>query len=81
MIKNEFLLDKFSQIQNHPMLIAEFVYKNLKKETHLNELIPKLQRKRKKQFNIIEESRILLAIGMLVALGKVRYYKGHVSKI
>lgn len=81
MTKNEFFLDKFSQLQNHPMLIAELVYKTLNKETHINDLIPKLQKKRKKQFNIADESRILLSVGMLVALGKVKYYKGHLSKI
>lgn len=81
MKKNEFLLDKFSQPQNHPLLVAKQVYDTTSSEVQINDLIQKTLRKRKQKDNLADEARILIAIGNLIALGKLRYYKGHVSKI
>ena len=81
MRKNELLLDKFSQPQNHPLLVAKQVYDTISAELQINELIRKTLKKRKQKDNIADEARILIAIGNLIALGKLRYYRGHVSKL
>jgi hypothetical protein len=81
MRKNEFLLDKFSQPQNHPLLVAKQVHEAINEEIHLNDLIKPVLRKRKQKDNLAYVARVLIAVGNLVALGRLRYYRGHLSKI
>ena len=80
MRKNELILDKFSQPQNHPLVIAKMVYEMIHKETHVNEVIKKISKKRKNKFNAIDEARIIKSIGLLIGLGMVSYYKGFIRQ-
>lgn len=80
MRKNELLLDKFSMPNQHPLLLAKQVYDILKKEMYVDDLIEKVLKKRKQSTNVIDEARVLKGIGLLIALGKVDYYKGFLYK-
>jgi hypothetical protein len=85
---NNLTLDKFSTVKNNPLLIAKDVFENFDKEIHLNDLIKRIIRKRRSKYkvkdlnhaNVIEEARILQAIGLLVVIGKVGYYQGFIFK-
>ena len=77
MRENSMLLDKFSTPSNHPLLIAKMVYEKIGKECHINDIIKNIQNKRKTQGNLQDEARIIQAIGLLIALDKIEYYKGY----
>jgi len=89
MTKNSLLLDKFSIVKNHPLLVAKDVFNNFEKEIHINDLIERVLRKRKTTYkltdenseNAIDEARIIQAIGTLIAMDRAGYYKGFVYKI
>lgn len=74
------LLDKFSVVRNHPLVVSKTIFESFDRETHLNDLIKKVMRRRKTEGNIIDEARIIKSIGFLISLGKVGYYKGFVYK-
>lgn len=80
MRKNELLLDKLSQPQNHQLFIAELVFKILESEMHINDLIKKVQRRRGTKDNPSDEARIIKAVGLMIGLGKIKYYKGIVYR-
>ena len=77
---NNFHLDKFSVPQNNPLLIGMQVYRATEKEIHTNDLIKRIQKKRKNIGNVADEARILRAAGMLIGLGQLAYYKGYVYR-
>lgn len=85
---NSLLLDKFSTVKNHPMLIGREVYDVLGAEVHMNVLVKRVISKRRRRYkvrelteaNILEEARIIQSIGMLIALDKIGYYEGFVFK-
>ena len=80
MRKNSFLLDKFSSPTNHPLFISMVVYKSIKTEVHINELIKRILKSRKMEGNSIDEARIIKSISLLVLLGLIDYYKGFVFR-
>ncbi|AZZ35417.1 hypothetical protein CIK05_00920 [Bdellovibrio sp. qaytius] len=80
MKKNELLLDKLSLPQNHPLYIAMQAYKATEKEIHIDDLIKRVQRKRRSINSLSDEARILKAVGILIHLGKLKYYKGFIYR-
>lgn len=81
MRKSRIAMDKFSLPQNNPLVVAKQIYQSFtKKEIHLDELILRVSRKRKSSMNVSDEARIIQAIGLLIAIGKLDYYKGFVFK-
>ena len=80
MKKNEFILDKFSVPQNHPLFIAMQVFSCNENEIHINDLIERVLRLRKNSENLNDEVRIIKAVALLIGLGKIGYYKGFVYK-
>ncbi|MDA9231211.1 hypothetical protein N9O56_01415 [Rickettsiales bacterium] len=80
MKENSMLLDKFSSPNNHPLLIAKIVHEKISKETHVNDVIRRVQSMRKTIGSLQDEVRILQAIGLLIALQKIEYYRGYLYK-
>jgi hypothetical protein len=80
MKKSDLIMDKFSSPENHPLFMGMQLYGFTEKEIHVNDLIKKVQKLRDKLGNLNDESRILKAIGMLVGLGKLNYYKGFIYR-
>lgn len=80
MEENYFLLDKFSSPKNHPLILGRLIFRQIKNVMDIDDLIKKVLKKRKSEFNVIDEARIIQAIGMLYSMGKINYYKGKVSK-
>lgn len=81
MKKSEYVLDKLSWPKNHPMVVSMNVMTSISGEIHINDLLLRIMRKRKSSGNVIDEARILRAIGLLIAMDKVEYYKGLIRKI
>lgn len=75
-MKSELLLNNFSSPQNHALLIAKQVFESLERELHINDLVKRVARKRKTTANIVDEARIIQAVGFLIAVKRVKYYKG-----
>lgn len=80
MKSNELILDKFSVPQHNILYVGMQVYNFTEKEIHINELIKRMLRKRRNQGNTIDEVRIIKAVGLLIGLGKLSYYKGFVYR-
>lgn len=80
MKENSMLLDKFSSPSNHPLLIAKMVHEKIEKECHVDDVIKDIQKQRKTYGSLQDEVRIIQAIGLLIALKKVEYYKGYLYK-
>ena len=80
MKRNSFYLDKFSLPQNNPLFVSMQIMKNLKKEVHINDLVNRIAKRRNSVGNVKDEVRILKAIGFLIAMGKVEYYKGMILR-
>lgn len=78
MNKNSFYLEKFSQPQNNPLFVAMQVAKSVRAEVHVNDLVERVQRKRKSVGTIEDEARVLQGIGFLITMGKLGYYKGMI---
>lgn len=81
MRENSMLLDKFSSPNNHPLLIAKMVHEKIGKECHVDDVIKGIQKKRKTLGSLQDEVRVIQAIGLLVALKKIEYYKGYLYKL
>lgn len=79
-MKSEFLLDKLSLPQNHPLWVAKQTFVSIKKEVHVNDLVTRVLRKRDSLGNLTDEARVLRSIGLLISMGKLRYYKGYLFK-
>ena len=80
MKENSLLLDKFSSPNNHPLLLAKMVYDRIGRENHVDNVVRDIQKKRKTQGSLQDEVRIIQAIGLLIALQKIEYYKGYLYK-
>ena len=80
MKKNELILDKFSVPQNHPLFVAMQVFNCGQNEIHINDLIERALRLRKNTGNLNDEMRVIKAVGLLIGLGKIGYYKGFVYR-
>lgn len=80
MKENSLLLDKFSSPYNHPLLIAKMAYELIGKECHIDDTIKSMQKKRKTRGNLQDEVRIIQAIGLLIALNQIHYYKGYLHR-
>lgn len=78
MKENSLLLNKMSLPQNHILYVAMQVCREVTNEISVDKLIKKIAKKRKTSGNLHDEARILKAIGALIALGKVNYYRGHI---
>ena len=77
---NELILDKFSVPQHNLLYVGMQVYDSTEKEIHINELIKRMLRKRRNKGNTVDEVRIIKAVGLLIGLGKLAYYKGFVYR-
>lgn len=77
---NELICDKFSVPQHNLLYVGMQVYQHAQNEIHINELTRQLLRKRKSAGNTNDEVRIIKAIGLLIGLGKLGYYKGFVYR-
>lgn len=80
MRKNSFVLDKFSVPQNHPLYVGMQVYPFTEKEIHINDLVHKVLGKRRSFTSPADEARVILGIGLLIALGKIEYYRGFLYR-
>lgn len=80
MNRSEFLLDKFSLPQHNLLFIGIVVYNIANHEIHINDLVIRALKKRKNSGNVIDESRVLKATGLLIGLGILGYYKGFVYR-
>lgn len=80
MKQNSFFLDKFSLPQNNPLYVSMQILKNINKEVHIDDLVVRVAKKRKSLGNITDEARIIKAIGFMISLGKIEYYKGFLIR-
>jgi hypothetical protein len=80
MKQSELILDKFSIPQHNILYIGMQVYNLTQNEIHINELIKRTLRKRKNKGNTSDEIRIIKAVGLMIGLGKLGYYRGFVYK-
>ena len=80
MKRSELVMDKFSLPQHNLLYVGMQVYGLTKKEIHINDLISRALRKRKNSGNIMDETRVVKAVGFLIGLGKLGYYRGFVYR-
>ena len=80
MKRSEFIMDKFSSPQNNLLYVGMLVYDLTEKEIHINQLIERALRKRKNSGNVTDEARVLKAVGLLIGLGKLSYYRGFIYR-
>jgi len=73
-------MDKFSVPQHNLLYVGMQVYGLTVKEIHINDLVSRALKKRKNSGNITDETRIIKAVGLLIGLGKLGYYKGFVYR-
>jgi hypothetical protein len=77
---SELILNKFSAPQHNLLYIGMQVYNSTENEIHINELIKRMLRKRKNRNNTSDEIRIIKAVGLMIGLGKLGYYRGFVYR-
>jgi len=77
---NELILDKFSLPQHNLLYVGKQVYDLTGSEVHIDELITRVLRKRKNQGNTSDEIRVIKAVGLLIGIGKLGYYRGFVYR-
>jgi len=77
---NELIMDKFTAPQHNLLYIGMQVHKEVRTEIHIDTLIERVLRRRKNARNISDEIRVIKAIGLLIGLGVLGYYKGYVYK-
>jgi hypothetical protein len=77
---NELILDKFSVPQHNLLYVGKQVYNSTESEIHIDELIKRVLRKRRNQGNFSDEIRVIKAIGLMIGLGKLGYYRGFVYR-
>lgn len=80
MNRSALVMDKFSLPQHNLLCLGMQVYGLTEKEIHINDLIRRALRKRKNSGNITDETRIVKAVGLLIGLGKLGYYRGFVYR-
>ena len=80
MKRSELIMDKFSLPQHNLLYVGMLVYGLTKKEIHINDLVKRALRKRKNSGNITDETRLIKAVGLLIGLGKLGYYRGFVYR-
>ena len=73
-------MDKFSLPQHNLLYVGMQVYELVKKEVHINDLVKRVLKKRKNSWNVTDETRVIKAVGLLIGLGKLGYYKGFVFR-
>jgi len=77
---SELTLDKFSTPQHNLLYVGMQVYNATQNEIHINELIKRVLRKRKNQENTSDETRVIKAVGLMIGIGKLGYYKGYIYR-
>jgi len=77
---SELVMDKFSLPQHNLLYLGMQVYALTENEVHINDLVRRALRKRKNAGNLTDEARVIKAVGMLIGLGKLGYYKGFVYR-
>lgn len=80
MKRSELVMDKFSLPQHNLLYVGMQVYGLTEKEIHINDLIRRALRKRKNSGNATDETRVVKAVGLLIGLGKLGYYRGFVYR-
>lgn len=73
-------MDKFSVPQHNPLYVGMQIYNLTESEIHINELIKRVLRKRKNRGNASDEIRVIKAVGLMIGLGKLGYYRGFVYR-
>ena len=80
MKRSELVMDKFSLPQHNLLYVGMQIYGLTEKEVHINDLVRRALKKRKNSGNITDESRVIKAVGLLIGLGKLGYYRGFVFR-
>jgi hypothetical protein len=80
MNRSDLVMDKFSLPQHNLLYVGMQVYGLTDKEIHINDLVRRALRKRKNSGNITDETRVIKAVGFLIGLGKLGYYRGFVYR-
>lgn len=80
MSRNELLLNKFSVPNHNLFAVSMQVYQHTEREIHVDEVINRVLKKRKQAGNLEDEVRIVKAIGLLIGVGAIDYYQGHIRR-